>query len=63
MPRRGKHTRDDLIDVATVLFARRGFSGVSLQEIAKELGISKQALLHHFPRKEVLFWPSARAAC
>ncbi|HXU80780.1 MAG TPA: TetR family transcriptional regulator [Polyangia bacterium] len=35
-------------------FARHGFQGTSVQEIADELGVSKQALLYHFPSKEEL---------
>jgi TetR/AcrR family transcriptional regulator len=40
--------------VAVRLFARHGFAGTSVQQIADELGVSKQALLYHFPSKEEL---------
>lgn len=39
---------------ATRLFARRGFEATSLQDIATEVGVSKPAILHHFPSKEEL---------
>ena len=48
-------TREQLLDSATRLFAARGFYGASLANIADELGLTKQALLHHFGRKEKLY--------
>jgi AcrR family transcriptional regulator len=39
---------------AVRLFARSGFPGTSVQAIADEVGLSKQALLYHFPSKERL---------
>jgi len=39
---------------AVRLFARYGFEGTSVQAIADELGVSKQALLYHFSSKEGL---------
>ena len=48
-------TRERLLDSAMTLFAARGFYGASLANIADELGLTKQALLHHFGRKEKLY--------
>lgn len=48
-------TRRDLLRAAKILFAERGFYGASLAQIAKELGLTKQALLHHFGSKEHLY--------
>ncbi len=48
-------TADRLIAAATPLFAARGFYGVSISAVADELGITKQALLHHFGSKEKLY--------
>lgn len=48
-------TRDRMIDEARALFAERGFYGVSIAQIAAELGLTKQALLHHFGTKERLY--------
>ena len=48
-------TRQQLLDAALHLFATRGFYGASLAGIADELGLTKQALLHHFGTKEKLY--------
>ena len=48
-------TRDRMIEEARALFAERGFYGVSIAQIAAELGLTKQALLHHFGTKERLY--------
>src|SRR5215472_7305854 len=37
---------------ATRLFAAHGFEGTALQDIADAVGVSKPAVLHHFPSKE-----------
>ena len=52
MPR---STRDKLLKTARTLFAARGFYGVSIADISKEQGVTKQALLHHFSTKEKLY--------
>lgn len=48
-------TRELFIDKAEALFAERGFYGTSIAAIAGELGLTKQALLHHFGSKEKLY--------
>ena len=48
-------TRDQFIAAAQRLFAERGFYGASIAAIAEELGLTKQALLHHFGSKEKLY--------
>ena len=49
------NTKDALIKTAYILFAERGYDDVSIAEIASELGVTKQALLHHFGSKEKLY--------
>ncbi|MDQ0464004.1 AcrR family transcriptional regulator [Caulobacter ginsengisoli] len=48
-------TRADFLRAAKRLFAERGFYGASIAAIADELGLTKQALLHHFASKERLY--------
>ena len=43
------------IDAARGLFASRGLHGVSLADVARELGLTKQSVLYHFKTKEALF--------
>ena len=52
---KGRETRDELLAAATRLFAEKGFYGASMAAIASELGLTKQALIHHFGSKEKLY--------
>lgn len=44
-----------LIAAATRQFAARGYPGTSIASVAQELGLTKQALLHHFGTKDRLY--------
>jgi AcrR family transcriptional regulator len=46
--------RTRILHEATRLFAERGFDGTTLQDIADAVGVTKQAVLHHFPSKELV---------
>ncbi|QRN96958.1 TetR/AcrR family transcriptional regulator [Archangium violaceum] len=39
---------------ATRLIAQRGFGAISVNDVAQAVGISKQALLYHYPSREAL---------
>lgn len=52
---RKDETRAELITAAATVFARRGFHGASMQEIAREAGWSTGAIYHHFSGKDDLF--------
>ena len=45
-------TREKIIEVSLELFAKRGFSGVSVRDIAKEVGVRESALYKHFKNKQ-----------
>ncbi len=53
-PNAAPDVRSQVLDVATRLFAARGFGDTSLQLIADEVGVTKQAVLHYFSSKEAL---------
>jgi AcrR family transcriptional regulator len=44
--------RASTVVAAMRLFAAHGFEGTALQDIADAVGVSKPAVLHHFPSKE-----------
>ena len=47
-------TRDRILDAAIQLFGTRGVDAVSLDEIAREVGVRKQTVLYWFESKDVL---------
>src|SRR2546426_1687047 len=54
--REAPSTRDVILDAAERRFAERGFSGVSMREIAADAGLRNQAsLYHHFRDKRALY--------
>ena len=44
-----------LLEQCLQLFAERGYAGLTMRQIAKELGVTTGVLYHYFPSKEVLF--------
>jgi len=48
-------SRDKILDVAEAVFARRGFAGVGLREVAGLVGLGKSSLFHHFRSKTQLY--------
>lgn len=53
-PRRGPHTVDSLLEVATRTFNDRGFDGTSMEDLARAAGITKSSIYHHVRSKEAL---------
>ncbi len=47
-------SRDKILDAAETLFARRGFAGVGMREVAEAAGLGKSSLFHHFRSKAEL---------
>lgn len=47
--------RDRYITLAAEGFANHGYHGLSLANLAKTAGVTKQALLHHFGTKDALY--------
>ncbi|OIH94294.1 TetR/AcrR family transcriptional regulator [Curtobacterium sp. MCBA15_001] len=50
----GQQRRRQILDVALGLFAERGFTNVSIADVAGEVGITPAGLLHHFGTKNAL---------
>ena len=48
-------TKENILQTALVLFAREGYAGVSMADIAGELGITKGALYRHYAGKRDIF--------
>jgi TetR/AcrR family transcriptional regulator len=48
-------SRDKILDVGEALFARRGYAGVGLREVADRVGLGKSSLFHHFRSKGSLY--------
>ena len=49
-------SRDKILDVAEALFARRGFAGVGMREVADTVQLGKSSLFHHFQGKAQLYF-------
>ena len=47
-------TRERILDKALAAFCLRGYDSTSLDDLASDLGITKQAILYHFSSKEHL---------
>ncbi len=48
-------TAQDVLDSATKLFAANGFAGVSLDDVARDAGVTRGAIYHHYRNKAGLF--------
>ncbi|SRR6266403_164171 len=48
-------TRERIIEAAQDIFARDGFVGAKMREIADRVGIQRPSLFYHFRNKEALF--------
>ena len=48
-------TRQQILQRAITLFAGAGYAGVSVRDVAAQVGISAAALFHHFPDKQALY--------
>lgn len=54
---------DQVLAGAQEVFLRDGFEGASVDDIAREAGVSKATLYSYFPDKKLLFLEVAKAQC
>lgn len=55
--------RQQILEVASGLFARKGFQGTTTREIAEGAGVNEALLFRHFPSKENLYWTLIEELC
>ncbi len=48
-------TKEKILNASLELFSRRGFSAVSVRDIAKEVGVRESAMYKHFANKQAVF--------
>ncbi len=51
-----KNTKQKILEVANELFAKNGFGGTSVREIAKLADVNLASINYHFQNKESLYW-------
>lgn len=57
---KGLAKKEAILDAALPVFGQSGFHGASLREIARQCGVSHQALMHYFATKEELLMAVVR---
>ena len=50
-----RNTKEDVLIAALNLFAEKGFDGVSVRDIAEEVGIRQSSLYKHYESKQDIF--------
>ena len=51
-----RETREEILALSVHLFAKHGFDGVSMRDVASAVGLTQAALYYHFPDKEHLYF-------
>jgi len=54
-PKKNLYTAQVILEKSLPLFARSGYAGVSMRDIARAVGISGAALYHHYSDKQSLY--------
>src|SRR4026207_753852 len=54
MARNSQQTRQRILDAAYALFRRKGYTRVSMDEIAAATAVTKRTLYYHFESKDAL---------
>jgi AcrR family transcriptional regulator len=48
--------RQQILELATELFARQGYQGTTTRQIAQRVQVNEAIIFRHFPTKEELYW-------
>ena len=55
-------SKEKILGTAIVLFAQKGYSGLSMRQLAQAVDLSVAAIYHHFPDKNALYLEAVRFA-
>ncbi|MBX9670842.1 MAG: TetR/AcrR family transcriptional regulator [Candidatus Obscuribacterales bacterium] len=55
--------RQEILDTAATMFAKKGFDGTSIADIAQRCGVSKALLYHYYPSKDALLYDMLHSHC
>jgi len=55
-------SKEKILNEAIALFAQKGYTGLSMRQLAQKVGISVAAIYHHFPDKQSLYLEATRHA-
>ena len=55
--------RQQILELATELFARQGYEGTTTKQIARRAGINEAIIFRHFPSKQELYWEVIEHQC
>jgi TetR/AcrR family transcriptional regulator len=55
LPEQPRPRKEEILDIATTLFAERGFDGTSMNDVAERVGMRKASLFYHFATKDALY--------
>ena len=50
-----RKTREEILELSAPLFARHGYDGVSMRDVAAAVGLTQAALYYHFSDKDQLY--------
>jgi AcrR family transcriptional regulator len=63
MTKKSEETKDTLLLAAQMVLRRDGVRSLTLDAVAREAGVSKGGLIHHFPSKDALIAALVDRAC
>src|SRR6478752_8687924 len=57
----GMTRREELLAVATKLFAARGYHGTRMDDVADAVGLNKATVYHYYASKSLILWDIYKA--